>query len=155
MTLRIGLHRSGGLVSRLIKWQTRSEYSHASLVLPDDTVLESIQGKGVVMGRKVYDAKERVDLFTVIASPSEQAEALAFAKDQVGKGYDYTMVARFLSRRSASRSATGKWFCSELVFAAFKESGVTLLRDTEAWEVSPELLSKSPYLIPAGIKRAA
>jgi uncharacterized protein YycO len=152
--LRIGLHRSSGLVSRLIKWQTRSDYSHASLVLEDDSILESMQGKGVVMNRKLHEAGERIDLFTVHALASVHQDALQFAKDQLGKGYDYTMVARFISRRGANRSASGKWFCSELVFAAFKESGLPLLRDTESWEVSPELLSKSPYLVPAGYKAA-
>jgi hypothetical protein len=28
-----------------------------------------------------------------------------------------------------------------------------LLRDTQAWEVSPELLSKSPYLVEAGTNK--
>lgn len=151
--LRIGLHRSDGLMSKLIKWQTRSQYSHASLVEPDGTVLESIQGKGVVRGRNVRYVKEQVDLFEVVAVASMHEKAHAFALAQLGKGYDWTMVARFLSRRSANRASSGKWFCSELVFAAFAQAGLPLLRDTEAWEVSPELLSKSPYLVAAGTNR--
>lgn len=147
--LRIGLHRASGWMSKLIQWQTRSEFSHASLILPDDTVLESIQGKGVIKGRKLHEVKEPVDVFEVVATTGMHARALAFAEAQLGKGYDWTMVARFVTRRPADRKESGKWFCSELVFAAFAQGGLPLLRDTEAWEVSPELLSKSPYLVPA------
>jgi len=153
MTLRIGLHRSSGFVSTLIKWQTRGSYSHASLVLPDDTVLESMQGKGVVKNRTVQSCGEQVDLFTIPALASVHQKALDFALQQLGKGYDYTMVARFVTRRPADRKESGKWFCSELVFASFAQAGLLLLRDTEAWEVSPELLSKSPYLIEAGTNK--
>jgi uncharacterized protein YycO len=151
--LRIGLHRSDGWVSKAIKWQTRSDYSHASIVLADDTVLESMQGRGVVWGRKVQDCAEPVDLFAVTALARVHHDALEFAKRQLGKPYDYTMVARFISRRPAHRAESGKWFCSELVFAAFAHAGLLLLRDTQAWEVSPELLSKSPYLVEAGTNR--
>jgi len=153
MTVRIGLHRSSGLVSSLIKWQSRSDYSHASLILADDTVLESMQGKGVVNNRTVTSCGEVVDIFTIPALAHVHRDALAFATQQLGKPYDYTMVARFLTRRPEARKSSGKWFCSELVFASLAQAGLLLLRDTEAWEVSPELLSKSPYLIEAGTNR--
>jgi uncharacterized protein YycO len=152
-SLRIGLHRSEGWISKAIKWQTRSDYSHASLVLPDDTVLESIQGRGVVHGRKVESCVECVDLFAVKALTRVHNDALAFAISQLGKPYDYTMVARFVTRRTESTRTKEKWFCSELVFAAFLHAGLPLLRDTQPWEVSPELLSKSPYLVEAGTNR--
>ena len=148
MTLRIGLHRSTGLVSSLIKWQTRSQYSHASLILPSGLILESIQGKGVVMDRW-YALRDDIDVFTVAIREEQEHAVIDFAKQQLGKPYDYTMVLRFISRRQATRKTSGKWFCSELVFASYLEAGIALLRDTEPWEVSPELLSKSPYLIPA------
>jgi uncharacterized protein YycO len=153
--LRIGLHRADGWVSKAIKWQTRSDYSHASLVLPDNTVLESMQGRGVVKYRSVQGCAEVVDLFSVTALARVHNDALQFALEQLGKPYDYTMVARFISRRPANRAESGKWFCSELVFAAFAHAGLLLLRDTQAWEVSPELLSKSPYLVEAGTNRKA
>jgi uncharacterized protein YycO len=151
--LRIGLHRSDGFVSKLIKLQTRGDYSHASLVLPDDTVLESMQGRGVVHGRKVESCRECVDLFTVLAIAKVQDAAIGFAMSQLGKPYDYTMVARFVTRRTESTRTKEKWFCSELVFAAFLHAGLPLLRDTQPWEVSPELLSKSPYLVEAGTNK--
>jgi len=55
-------------------------------------------------------------------------------------------VARFVSRRQASRASRGKWFCSELAFAAARKGGVHLLKNVEPWEVSPGGLSRSPLL---------
>lgn len=146
--LRVGLHKSVGLVSTLIKWQSRSVYSHASLILPDDTILESMQGQGVVHNRSLISCADTTDVCEVVGLASVHAAAQRFAEAQLGKPYDYTMVARFVSRRPETRKSSGKWFCSELVFASFASAGLPLLRDTEAWEVSPGLLAKSPYLVP-------
>jgi hypothetical protein len=44
--------------------------------------------------------------------------ARAFLTAQLGKPHDYTMVARFITRRQESRRTSGKWFCSELTFDA-------------------------------------
>ena len=173
-----------GLVGRLIRWQTRSEYSHAALVF-DRTAVSEIDGtaqlfkeqeaalsslyhtlthrfltiearefRGVRMTEGVVKAAAgAVDLFSVNSPQGAQRsteEALGkvwfFAKEQIDKGYDYTMVARFVSRRQEQRSSSDKWFCSELVFAALQKAGIDLLRDVEPWAVSPGLLAKSPLL---------
>lgn len=42
------LHRGTSVVSRLIRWQNRSDYSHASLMLPMGQHIESREGKGVL-----------------------------------------------------------------------------------------------------------
>lgn len=156
--LIINLHRGTSFIGRLIRWQSRSVYSHASMILPGGVFIESREGIGVQCrflsgpSAEVPAAKgELVDQFTLEATAAQVAHIEDFAKAQVGKKYDYTMVARFVSRRGPSRRQSGKWFCSELVFAALERAGLDLLRDTQPWEVSPGLLSKSPLLkeIPA------
>lgn len=144
----IALHRAPGVVGSLIRWQTRSQYSHASLYCPGLGIIEAREGKGV---QRLTDfhlkAGERVELYRVNGATDEEVSAAwMFAADQTGKAYDWTMVLRFVSRRQESRSSSGKWFCSELVYAAFLSAGVELLRATEPWEVSPGLLGRSPYL---------
>lgn len=149
LPLTICLHSGTSLVSRLIRWQTRSEYSHASFILPDGAHVEAREFKGVVWHPRFTAVKdERVEFFTVPATVTQVDDIAAFARDQVDKPYDYTMVARFVSRRQANRDQSGKWFCSELVYAAFQTAGINLLRACEPWEVSPGLLSKSPLLTP-------
>jgi uncharacterized protein YycO len=148
LSVRVGLHRSRGLVSNLIRWQTRSDYSHASVLETPATVIEAMQGDGV-RRRAVRDIAEPVDWFDVWVHPTARDGILAFLRAQLGKAYDYTMVARFVTRRQETRGTTGKWFCSELAFAAFLYGGgVTLLARTEPWEASPGLLARSPLLVP-------
>ncbi len=55
----------------------------------------------------------------------------------MGKKYDYTMVARFVTREQEDRDSNGKWFCSELVCATSRKGGIDLLARTGAWEGSP------------------
>jgi len=76
--------------------------------------------------------------------------ALKFAMAQVGKAYDFTSVLRFISRRQERRTDSGKWFCSELVFAALQKGGVNVLERIQPWAVSPGMLACSPLLLPVG-----
>lgn len=173
-----------GMVGRLIRWQTRSRYSHAALVFDRELIyridpsahlfferekqgngfahcqtcslitIEAREFRGVrITEGVVRDERTKVDLFAINTDDAEGAKSAEaaekiwyFAKDQIAKSYDYTMVARFVSRRQASRGESDKWFCSELVFAALRRAGIELLRDVEPWAVSPGLLAKSPLL---------
>lgn len=135
----VALHKGTGFVSRAIQWQTRSPYSHASMVFGVNftDVIEAREFAGV---RRLdfLDQAENIDLFTVDVTEYESEIIRQFALAQVGKPYDYVSVLRFVSRRQASRESSGKWFCSELVFAAFRKAGINLLARVEPWAVSPD-----------------
>jgi uncharacterized protein YycO len=146
--LRVVLHASDGIVGKLIRWQTRADWSHVSLAYPDGLLLEAREGRGVVRERRLSDCTEPTQVFRVVASSVRLSKAMRWAETQLDKGYDYTMVARFLTRRQETRGSTGKWFCSELAFAALLHVEVPLLARTEPWEVSPGLLARSPLLYP-------
>jgi len=147
--MRIGLYKGRSLISRLIRWQTRSTYSHASLILPDNTVIEAWTG-GVRWQRihdghtkgTVVDVFEPIGVFTAGIFNSLAVEQ--FARSQIGKGYDYLSVARFVTRTRGDRQA--RWFCSELVFQAYLAGGLRLLERIEPWAVSPALLRLSPWI---------
>ncbi len=150
MSIVIQLHNGRSLISRLIKWQTRSPVSHASVWFPwDHTVIESIEGVGV---RKMDGERYRADFdagrihrYNVNGMTVEQAHKVReFMESEVGAKYDYGSVFKFVTRRKARHNT--RWFCSELVFAACQEAGVTLLANIEAWAVSPGDLAKSPML---------
>lgn len=119
------------------------------MILPDGLFVEAREFIGVrALDRLTLAPGETADCFTIEATPEQVEKIDAFVRGQLGKPYDYTMVARFVSRRQASRTESGKWFCSELVFAALLHAGIELLRGTEPWEVSPGLLARSPLLRP-------
>lgn len=141
---RVLLFRGRGAISTVVRWQTRSVYSHAALLLPDGRILESWQGSGVRI-RELSDWSG-IDRFRVAGiTASQWGRAISFAEDQVGSGYDYISVLRFVSRRNAPEN--GRWFCSELVAAALQVAGVQLLARVDPAEVSPAMLSWSPLLI--------
>lgn len=149
--LRVVLHHGTSWVARAIRWQTRSHWNHASVCDQDGWLWEAIEGRGVVHERTLADARQREEV-AVFAVPhltdAGAWQVRAFLSRQIGKPYDYGMVARFVTREQADRRESGKWFCSELVFAALREGGVSLLARIEPWAVSPQHLAISPRLVP-------
>lgn len=140
------LTRSRGIISKLIRWQTRALWSHAAVML-GGTVYEAREWRGVQsMPSKDWRHGDITQTFVVKVTDEQFAAMHGFLEEQVGKRYDYGSVLRFLSRRQESRRGSGKWFCSELVFAAFAKAGIRLLARVEPWAVSPGLLSMSPLI---------
>ncbi|MBL9187911.1 MAG: hypothetical protein JNK23_10555 [Opitutaceae bacterium] len=138
------LFHGPGLVSRLIRWQTRSVYSHAAIELApgSDLCIESREFQGV---RFAAIDRTRCDRFEVEGmTPERWRDAIAFCERELGCGYDYRAVFRFLTRRRVPSNS--RWFCSELVFAALASVDVHLLRRIPASEVSPGDLALSPLL---------
>ena len=151
--LYVLLTKSHDPLSRLIQWQTRGPYGHAALVNHAGDLIEALQGAGVIHDsikkypRSDYDLFRVVPLINTRQKYYDPLKGWNFAEDQIGKPYDYTMVVRFVTRQQETRETSGKWFCSELVFAALQRAGLPLLERTDPWEVSPAMLARSPYLI--------
>jgi uncharacterized protein YycO len=155
MTLYLQLHKGTSFFSRLIRWQTRSPYSHASVLFYDTSdadlsvVIESMEGHGVrsIPALAYRDARlsGKIALYRVPSLTDGQIATIrAFMEGQIGKQYDWPAVFKFITRRKHAHDE--RWFCSELVFAAFQEAGVTLLNGTEAWAVWPGQLAHSPLV---------
>lgn len=148
--MKIALYKGTDIMSRLIRLQTRSHYSHAALMHEDGSVCEATARPlpfGVVRGSATIGVRHpagiEVDIFDIDA-PYSVSTALAWVEDQLGLPYDFRSVLRFVTRKPADHN--GKWFCSELVFAFFKVGGLSLLNGIHAHDVSPRDLSLSPYL---------
>lgn len=125
----IALYRGRSLISRLIRWQTRSEYSHAAWVCADRSVIEAWWPHGV---RHVahpfvgHTPGTEIDLWAVSGLMEVQRLAIErFLLSQRGKPYDIRGVVRFVSRRPGGRQT--RWFCSELLAAALDLAGAPLL----------------------------
>jgi hypothetical protein len=143
---RVLLFRGTGLVGWLIKWQTRSPYSHAALLYPDGrTVIEAREFRGVrehVLTEKEW---EQVDVFEVPEMDEDQWRAVwVKARGLLGLPYDYWAVLKFVSRRPARQN--GRWFCSELVCNVLASVGCRLLERMPCHETHPGHLRLSPKL---------
>jgi len=139
------LFTGGDPIAMLVKWQSRSMYSHAAMLIPGTTtVIESYPFYGV--RKRVLTARdwERVHAYAVPGmTPRQWAAARQWAELQLGKWYDWRNVLRFVSRLPGR--VNDRWFCSELVFAALERSYRRVLQ-TAAEYVDPGHLPTSPLL---------
>jgi len=146
----IALYRGKSLLSRTIRFFNWSPYSHAAWIdTVENCVIEAWKGRV----RKTPDLSRQhsrgteVDVFIVSGVTEEQSAAIAaFMRSQVGKRYDYRGVFHFLTRRPERPRDQERWFCSELVCAAYASAGVHLLARIPAWKVYPGMLAYSPLL---------
>jgi uncharacterized protein YycO len=143
--MQLNLHHAPGVIAAVILWQTRGRWSHASCTLRDGRVIESREFVGVRTLLELQPGKgEHIDIYDVPMTDAQETAMEKFLQNQLGKGYDYLSILRFITRKPVPHWDKKRWFCSELQFEAFKLSGVSLLDRIEAWAVSPELLGISP-----------
>lgn len=144
--MKILAYRGKSLISKAIRFQTRSPYSHIGVQLSDGSVVEAWHKGGVqhVESPSTLHTKgTKVDVYR-IDRVFDAATAERFLLEQVGKKYDFSAVARFLSRRNSS--ANDKYFCSELAEYACLFAGVRLLNGKPS-KHSPRDTVMSPILI--------
>lgn len=149
----IGLYRGTSLLSRMIRLRTWSEYSHAAWIEQTGSVVEAWKRKGVRYSSDVntgHTPGTVIDLFDVPLTQEQMDVVRKFLAHQVGKKYDWRGVLHFITKRHEYSRDQERWFCSELIFSAFKAAGVELLSRVEPWKVSPAMLAMSPLLRPCG-----
>lgn len=142
----IALYKGKSFISRLIRWFTWSEYSHAAWVCRDGSVFEAWSGgvRHAASLAEAHDAGTPVDLFVLDLTDDQRRDAEAFLLAQVGMKYDWLGLCGFLTRRAMDEHDA--WFCSELVTAGLNAAGVYPLLRVPACKVPPCLLALSPLL---------
>jgi uncharacterized protein YycO len=145
--MKVLLFKGRGIISWSIRWFTRSQYSHAAIQVQSGQIFEAWQGAGVRV--TTLRSWKDVDVFEVDVTLEQRQKIHEFLEGELGCGYDYWGIWGFVSRQP--RRSNKKWFCSELVAAAFEEAGISLLgNNTPSWAVSPAMLATSPLLKRAG-----
>ena len=144
--MKILAYRGKSLISKAIRFQTRSKYSHIAVMLDDGSVIEAWHKGGVRKSPSpstLHSPGTKVDVFRIDAK-FDKDTANRFLHEQVGKKYDFKSVARFLSRRKTRHN--NKYFCSELAEFALAFGGLLLLNGNPS-EHSPRDTVLSPHLI--------
>lgn len=148
--MRLAFYKGRGLISRLIRLQTRGKYSHVGVLMDDESIVEAWHVGGVRWNAGLGTAHAlgtEVDIYLIEGvTKMEKARAMGFLRSKLGRGYDFRSVFRFLTRRDERQEDSDRWFCSELVAATFAHAGVRLLTAPPA-RISPEVLSWSPRLM--------
>lgn len=144
--MKILAYRGISWISKAIRWQTRSRYSHIAIELNDGSVIEAWHIGGVrrnLTFRSVHSPKTKVDVFE-IAGKYDEKKVLDFLTMQIGHKYDFRSIVRFITRKSSHISP--KWFCSELANEAFRKGGLDLLSRISSSHISPRDIAISPML---------
>ena len=145
----IALYKGTSVLSRLIRWRTWSDYTHAAWLFQDGSVIEAWKG-GVTHAPGILSAHAPdtvVHLYALNLTIEQRWAVQDFLIAQIGKPYDYAGILGFLT--ASKTENPNRWFCSELLFAALKQAKVNLLARIPAWKVTPGLLALSPLLQPS------
>jgi uncharacterized protein YycO len=138
-----------GWQAGLVRWGTWSPFSHVSFRLDDGRLLDATPNCGVSIRRVSDDEKTEYWRPTVPLGASEAA--VAWAKTQIGKPYDWSGITGFTLRRGVPTKRDWHdqkaWFCSEIVCCAYDVVGAPLLQDSGAFNrITPRDLLLSTQL---------
>ena len=147
--MRILLFKNHGIIPDLIRFFSRGKYNHAAILTSTGIVYEAITSgvRKTPLSNKIFECNKNntyIDYFKLKKDlpPYEELQIIDFLEKQLGKPYDFMMVAGFVSHStSQGRKSYGKWFCSELVCAAIGE--IKKILNTDYWKISPEMISYS------------
>jgi hypothetical protein len=162
------MYRGRNLPSRLIRWATRSRYSHAGLAAWWNRrlmVLEAV-GKGVVvtpLSTKVRQYHGAVEWFTCVEDIAEvdRHRMIEFAQQELGKEYARWKAIKLGLRilfqkgqkqRDELRRAR-QLFCSHYVAEVYNAVGKDLKKGVSDRFMSPADVANSPLLKRAGVLR--
>jgi len=135
MYVKVRGYRGQGLGSPIIKWFTRSEFSHVSLVF--DTgggrveEVEAIQRKGVIAHPPHTEGKMSFVEYEVPLNFEQIMEAHELALSLVGARYDWKAIRSFVAHRK--KHSLDKWQCAELASYVL-------------WKVAYPLSRRKPFM---------
>ena len=151
MNGHFAFYRGISLVSKAIKWFTRSNYSHVSYIDGSGQVYEAWPPRArITPSYNVgHAAGTIIDLYRCPMSPTQEATMVAYLTGCIGIKYDFAGVLGFISRRAGAQRQD-KLFCSEMIVDACRAAGVILIERTPSYAISPGHLSTSPLLSYSG-----
>jgi len=157
------MFKGKGIVSTIIKWKTKSPYSHAGIVAWWNErlmVLEAV-GKGVEARPISYLLKHYDGGFDYYRpkkdtgiNNDQRKKMTAFAQEQLGKEYATIHTIKFFLRllfglkmtRRDRAKPPGKFFCSQYVSAVYNVGGYDLEIKFSDKFTTPNQISESELL---------
>lgn len=123
----------------VIKLVTLSRFYHAGIYAGEQQVIEA-RPRGVACN----GLEGRAGGYVVVAAPEGRGEAaLAWAKTQIGAGYDRVnmfviLFEHLFVRLHFNITPRGKYSCAEFVATAFSQAGARLFPDRDLNDVEPK-----------------
>lgn len=154
----VGASKGISFISKLIRYyQFGYPYTHAfyihdinNLIITEAWHLPLRRG-----GRVYYKAPitlnhskgTEITIYSLNITKEQKEKIEKFLEEQKDKKYDYLGLLSF-PFRNCNFNNKKRWFCSELVYAAFLSAGIELLRNVKPCEVDIKTLLSSPLLQP-------
>ena len=130
-------------ISAAIRFSTRSSVSHAEFVDPATGSTFGARGTGVKW-RSAHASRRYTCVLRYTAPGINQA--FRWALTQAGKSYDFSAIGGIAIDRNWRDSR--RWFCSELIAAAFEAVGCPLLNPSaNVWRITPRDLLLSMQFV--------
>jgi uncharacterized protein YycO len=131
-------------ISAAIRFSTRSCVSHAEFVDPATGSTFGARCTGVKW-RSAHASRSYTRVLRFSAASVDKA--FEWALTQAGKSYDFSAIGGIALDRDWRDSR--RWFCSELIAAAFEAAGSPLLNPSaNVWRITPRDLLLSMQLVP-------
>jgi uncharacterized protein YycO len=139
-------------IGKAIAWVTRSNDCHVAVVISKSFIIEAAWS-GVRLAR--IDSYNNFEVFRYInvLSDEQSKSIIDFSYSKIGEWYDFGGALYlgwlWLTRQSKKINQLNdpdRWFCSELVVAAFRSAGIDLCPGIPAADVDPGTLSQSALL---------
>lgn len=148
MKIKIAFYKGkGDFINAIVRWWTKSIYSHAELVLPDDITSISISPffKSKIMRRLKLEVNySEWDFIEIAITPEQHEVILDFFEETKGQGYDWIgmLLSQFLPCKIKHRE---RWYCSEWIAYALRIACVFDWRKMKMYDrhdLSPAALHK-------------
>ena len=164
------LFKGNSWLSKIIKWKTKSAYSHAGLVAwwGDRLMVLEAVGSGVLATPISYNLQKYsggIDYYrcTIELSDPLRQNMLSFAQQQLGKEYSFRRLVGFFFKlilnkpleRCESAKVPSTFFCSEYVAEVYEHAGCDLVLERSSQYTSPDKLAGSDKLEFVGTLKAA
>jgi hypothetical protein len=162
-TIRDGdivLFQGTSIFSRLIRWVTKSTFSHSGLAVwwgDRLMVLEATEPEVRVMPMSILIGHyPRVDLFSPVRTLDRRAVVIA-AQQALGKKYAVWTVIRYVRRilfkmrgGGDPRRPPDKFVCSQLISYAYRAGGIDLVHSQPDEFTTPQQISTSRCVVHVG-----
>jgi uncharacterized protein YycO len=142
MSMRVIFLRHRSIGSALLRTALWSAWSHVALLNEPGNVIEANARHGV---RSTWfpELLRQASVYQLGLVDCDACAVWDFAREQIGKPYDWTAVFGLGLHRDWQRDDA--WFCSELVAAALLAGGADLVRK-KTGRVTPQDLYQSPLV---------
>ncbi len=147
MNVKVRGYEGAGWGSPIIRWFTRSPYTHVSLIFSTggcEEEFESIQGKGVIRHLPHLFSKKKWVEWTLPLTYEQVLDAHEMAASLVGAKYDWQAIRAFVLHRR--KHSLDKWICSEYVAYVLSKAGYPISR-LQPFMESPATICASLRLV--------